>query len=125
MSSTPSPPAQVPESVADPSPTRVDDVRSDVPIGPIPALVVPPAGAGTTRQPHPHQTRQIVSIAMILAGLVLLIITLRAQDLGLAPTEGASWTQVTTGVVGTILLVTGLALIVQAFENSDEPPAVE
>ncbi len=72
---------------------------------------------------HPGRTRKIVSITMILAGFVLLVVTLRAQDLGLAPTEGASWTQVTTGVAGTILLVTGLALIVQAFEVSDEPPS--
>ncbi len=72
---------------------------------------------------RPRRTRQIVSILLILAGFVLLIITLRAQDLGLAPTEGASWTQITTGVLGTILLVTGLALIVQAFEVSDEPPS--
>ncbi len=72
-----------------------------------------------------RRTRQIVSVALILAGFVLLIVTLRAQDLGLAPTEGASWTQVTTGVLGTILLVTGLALIVQAFEVSDEPPPAD
>lgn len=70
-----------------------------------------------------RRTRQIVSVALILAGFVLLIVTLRAQDLGLAPTDGASWTQVTTGVLGTILLVGGLALIVQAFEVSDEPPS--
>ena len=74
---------------------------------------------------RPRRTRQIVSIVLILAGFVLLIVTLRAQDLGLSPPEGASWTQVTTGVVGTILLVTGLALIVQAFEDSAEPPTVE
>lgn len=70
-----------------------------------------------------RRTRQIVSVALILAGFVLLIVTLRAKDLGLAPTDGASWTQVTTGVLGTILLVGGLALIVQAFEVSDEPPS--
>ena len=74
---------------------------------------------------HPRRTRQIVSIVLIVAGFVLLIVTLRAQDLGFSPTDGASWTQVTAGVVGTILLVTGLALIAQAFEDSDEPPTVE
>lgn len=74
---------------------------------------------------HPRRTRQVVSIVLIVAGFILLIITLRAQDLGLSPTNGASWTQVTTGVVGTILLVTGLALIVQAFEDSDDPPTTD
>ena len=75
--------------------------------------------------PHSRRTRQIVSITLIIAGFILLIVTLRAQDLGLSPTEGASWVQVTTGVLGTILLVTGLALIVQAFEDSDEPPTAD
>ena len=84
-----------------------------------------PALSGASPVPHPHRTRQIVSVVLILAGFILLIVTLRAQNLGLAPTEGASWTQVTTGVLGTILLVGGLALIVQAFEVSDEPPGVE
>lgn len=123
MSSTSSPPPHVPEPAVEQSSVRVGDVSADLTAGPESSHLVSPPATGTTRQPHPHRTRQIVSIVLILAGLALLIITLRAQDLGLAPTEGASWTQVTTGVVGTILLVTGLALIVQAFEDSDEPPA--
>lgn len=125
MSSSSSPSPQVPEPAVEQSSVRVGDVSADLTAGPESAHVVPSPATGATRQPQPHRTRQIVSIALIVVGLVLLIITLRAQDLGLAPTEGASWPQVTTGVVGTILLVTGLALIVQAFEDSDEPPAVE
>ncbi len=104
MSSSSSPSPQVPEPAVEQSSVRVGDVSADLTAGPESAHVVPSPATGATRQPQPHRT---------------------PQDLGLAPTEGASWPQVTTGVVGTILLVTGLALIVQAFEDSDEPPAVE
>lgn len=97
--------------------------------GPVAPEVVEPstpsmAGAGGVSDalPAARRVRQLVSVALIVAGAILLIITLRAQDLGLASTAGASRTQVTLGILGTVLLVTGLALIVQAFEDSSEPP---
>ena len=68
-----------------------------------------------------RRTRQITAIVLIVIGLALLVVTLRAQSLGLAPTAGASWTQVTTGMIGTVLTVVGLAMIVQAFAPDDEP----
>lgn len=67
--------------------------------------------------------RRAVAIALIALGLALLGLTLFSQDAGLSSTEGASWTQVVVGVAGTVVLVTGLALIAQAFETSDEPPS--
>ena len=81
-----------------------------------------PPVAVTPTSPRSRRLRQTVSIALILSGFAPLIVTLRAQNIGLASTAGASLTQLTTGIVGTVLLVTGLALIVQAFEDSEEPP---
>ncbi len=81
-----------------------------------------PPAPGAPTHPRSRRPRQVASIALIVAGFALLIVTLRAQNIGLASTAGASVTQVTTGVIGTVLLVTGLALIVQAFEDSEEPP---
>lgn len=111
------PPTTVPNDPASEAIVEPDNQPSPGPVA-SPALDCPDAS-------RRRRTRQIISVALIVAGFALLIITLRAQNLGLAPTEGASRTQVTTGVLGTILLVTGLALIVQAFESSDEPPSVE
>ncbi len=119
MSSTTPSPSTIPEPAAESAPERLGEPIADPTTEPAMGHGVRPRSSDPPR--HPHRTRQIVSIALIVAGFALLIVTLRAQDLGLAPAEGASWTQVTTGVIGTILLVTGLALIVQAFEDSDEP----
>lgn len=114
---------------SDPPPSRSPNRPG---IGPDPTTVPPasPRMAPSPGEPLPaparqrHRLRRIAAAVLILAGLALLIVTLRAQDLGLASTAGPSWTQVTTGVVGTVLVACGLALIVQPFENSAEPPSV-
>jgi hypothetical protein len=52
---------------------------------------------------------------LLVTGLALLIVCLKATDLGLATNFGPSWTQVITGVLGTALTATGLAIVVQPF----------
>lgn len=51
----------------------------------------------------------------VIAGLVLIVVALRAPQLGLATPYGQSWTQVVTGTLGTVLIVAGLAGLARPF----------
>ena len=108
----------------DPSPTQSTDTpAADSGLDGTPSMAPAPVRPHlATAVSRAHRSQRIVAVVLVLAGLALLFVTLRAQDLGLAPTAGPGRTQVVTGILGTLLVAVGLSLVVQPFVDWREPP---
>lgn len=74
----------------------------------------PPTAAGRPQRLPLRLTTLTAAIGLVI-GVALIVVALRAHQLGLAPPDGQSWAQVVTGTLGTMLTIVGLAILTQPF----------
>jgi hypothetical protein len=62
-----------------------------------------------------------ISIALIVVGLIVAVVSLMADVVGLGAGDGVGWKQIIATIVGVVMVIIGLNTFIQPFGPSSDP----